>query len=339
MVKDLHFLRWAWHGFALSVALGVANASAQTWEFTTCGATGAQGPDQSACDTEYAGTALDGGVAVSGGIQSWTVPASGLYRVTAVGAQGTAAEASVVGGLGASLQAEFTLSAGAVLQLAVGQVGVEDGCNGGGGGGSFVVDASDEPLLVAGGGGGTRASVLQNGCDASLTTFAIGGSGSLETSACPVKGADEGLGGIVSSGSWGSAGAGFFGNGAVDGSGTAALSWANGALGGGSAGGSSGGFGGGGAGDGSCGGGGGGGYSGGDGGRVAGGGGSFAAPAAASLVASIAGSGDGSVIIEALDVQPPAAPVAVPALPAMAVVLLSALMLLAGIGRRRRLRV
>jgi hypothetical protein len=72
---------------------------------------------------------------------------------------------------------------------------------------------------------------------------------------------------------------------------------------------------------------------------VAGGGGSFAAPAAASLVASIAGSGDGSVIIEALDAQPAPPPVAVPALPGMAVVLLSALMLLAGIGRRRRLRV
>lgn len=244
----------------------------------------------------------------------------------------------MVGGLGASLQAEFTLSAGTVLQLAIGQVGLEDTCNGGGGGGSFVVDASDEPLLVAGGGGGTRTSVLQNGCDASLTTFGIGGSGSLETSACPVKVTDEGLGGVVSSGSWGSAGAGFFGNGAVDGSGTAALSWANGALGGGSADDSSGGFGGGGGGDGSCGGGGGGGYSGGDGGRVAGGGGSFAAPAAASLVASIAGSGDGSVIIEALDVQP-TAPVAVPALPALGVVLLSTLMLLAGIGRRRRMRV
>lgn len=338
MIKMWSYLRWVWHGFVLTAAFGVANASAQTWEFTTCGATGAQGPDQSACDTEYTGTALDGGVTVSGGIQIWTVPASGRYRVTAVGAQGTAAEASVVGGLGASLQAEFTLSAGTVLQLAIGQVGLEDTCNGGGGGGSFVVDASDEPLLVAGGGGGTRTSVLQNGCDASLTTFGIGGSGSLETSACAVKVTDEGLGGVVSSGSWGSAGAGFFGNGAVDGSGTAALSWANGALGGGSADDSSGGFGGGGGGDGSCGGGGGGGYSGGDGGRVAGGGGSFAAPAASSLVASIAGSGDGSVIIEALDVQP-TAPVAVPALPALGVVLLSTLMLLAGIGRRRRMRI
>lgn len=316
-------------------ALGVSSANAQSWEFTTCGATGAQGPDQAACDTAYTGTGLAGEVTVSGGIQSWTVPASGLYRVTAVGAQGTAAEPSVVGGLGASLQAEFTLNAGTVLQVAVGQVGLEVSCNGGGGGGSFVVDPADEPLLVAGGGGGTREDVLQNGCDASLTTFGVIGSGSDETSACTVKAVDEGLGGIVSSSSWGSGGAGFFGDGAVDGSGgtTAALSWANGIVGGG-IGNAEGGFGGGGGGNGSCGGGGGGGYSGGDGGRVAGGGGSFAAAAAANLVASIAGSGDGGVIIEALDAEPQV-PVPVPALPALGVALLAALMFLVAIGRRR----
>ncbi|QIB64948.1 hypothetical protein [Kineobactrum salinum] len=325
----------------LAASLAAGNAGAQTWEFTSCSATGAEGPLQTECDTAYAGTLLEGEVSVSGGIQSWTVPANGTYRITAVGAQGTSGDAGFVGGSGASLQADFSLDTGTVLQVAVGQVGLENGCNGGGGGGSFVVGPTEEPLLVAGGGGGTRAVVGQNGCDASLTTFGIIGSGGDTTSACTVKNVDEGLGGTVSASSWGSAGAGFFGNGAVDGFATAALSWANGVLGGGVGGSAEGGFGGGGSGTGSCGGGGGGGYSGGDGGRVAGGGGSFAAASAENLLTALAGSGVGSVTIEALEIIPPEpepSPLPVPAVPLFGIALLAALILLVGLMRRRRLQ-
>ncbi|HET7262272.1 MAG TPA: hypothetical protein VFK60_10700, partial [Casimicrobiaceae bacterium] len=58
---------------------------AATYTFTTCGATGATGPTQAACDTAYGGAIT---VTVSGGIQSWTVPATGTYHVVATGAQG-----------------------------------------------------------------------------------------------------------------------------------------------------------------------------------------------------------------------------------------------------------
>ncbi|HET7262930.1 MAG TPA: IPTL-CTERM sorting domain-containing protein, partial [Casimicrobiaceae bacterium] len=261
------------------------------------------GPTQAACDTAYGGAIT---VTVSGGIQSWTVPATGTYHVVATGAQGASgSEPSFVGGRGAQVSGDFALTAGQVLKLVVGQVGTNGGNqNGGGGGGSFVVNSSNAPMLVAGGGGGTRAEASQNGCDASVTQFAVTGSGGSPTSTCALETSDLGLGGIVSSNSWGSAGAGFNGDGATDpnGGGThsGGYSWANGMLGGTTdtpcSTSAPGGFGGGGAGNGCWGGGGGGGYSGGDGGWIAGGGGSFnsgTAPAAAVAATT----GDGQIVI------------------------------------------
>ncbi|MFD2377085.1 hypothetical protein ACFSTJ_06020 [Ottowia pentelensis] len=62
-------------------------ASFAQWNFSACAATGATGPTQAACDTAYGATNLAGAVTVAGGIQSWTVPTSGVYRITAVGGQ------------------------------------------------------------------------------------------------------------------------------------------------------------------------------------------------------------------------------------------------------------
>ena len=267
-------------GVALFVSAFAAQAA--TYAFTTCGATGAAGPTQAQCDTAYGGSVT---VTVSGGIQSWTVPATGTYHLVATGAQGASGDSGFVGGHGAQVAGDFALTAGQVLKIVIGQAGSgqSSGSNGGGGGGSFIVTSSNVPLLIAGGGGGTRVGASQNGCDASVTQFAVTGSGGSSTSTCALENANLGLGGIVSSGSWGSAGAGFNGDGATDplGGGThgGGYSWANGMLGGTSdsinGANAPGGFGGGGAGNGSWGGGGGGGYSGGDGGLIAGGGGSF----------------------------------------------------------------
>jgi hypothetical protein len=271
------------HGF--SAYSGGTIAFNVQYEFNTCSNAGAFGPSQVQCNAAYANSTLDGDVSVTGGVQSFTVPFAGTYEVVAVGAQGAAADPLYLGGRGAQITGRFALTAGQTIKLAVGQMGSGQGSNfsGGGGGGSFVVDNADNPLLVAGGGGGTRASVSQSGCNASITQFGTIASGSGLTTPCSVKVDALGAGGIVSSGSWGSAGAGFFGNGGHDvGWGFGGLSWGNGLTGGtlqvssfcaveyGA-----GGFGGGGSGHGCHGGGGGGGYSGGDGGRVAGGGGSY----------------------------------------------------------------
>ena len=91
------------------------------------------------------------------GVQQWVVPYSGVYIIEAMGAQG-GAKNSTIGGSGAYVSGEFTLTAGDVLDIVVGQRGTDvtgSVHGGGGGGGSFVLDASKNPLIIAGGGGGT----------------------------------------------------------------------------------------------------------------------------------------------------------------------------------------
>ena len=124
--------------------------------FTTCGATGPSGPSQGDCNTAYGGTTLDGDVSVGGGIQRWTVVTTGNYIITAVGAEGgTNTDHGYIGGYGASMEGTFSLTAGQVLEIVVGQSGIDGGNDAGGGGGSFVVvQGAGSPLLAAGGGGG-----------------------------------------------------------------------------------------------------------------------------------------------------------------------------------------
>ena len=87
----------------------------------------------------------------TGGFQTWTVPATGVYRITAFGAQGGRSGGYLHGGFGAQIAGDFTLTSGQVLSIAVGGVG---GSQGGGGGGSFVT-LSGNALVIAGGGGGS----------------------------------------------------------------------------------------------------------------------------------------------------------------------------------------
>ena len=340
MTTRIPFLsRCARLGLAGLLAL-CGTASFAQWNFSACAATGATGPTQAACDTAYGATNLAGAVTVAGGIQSWTVPTSGVYRITAVGGQGAAGAPAHAGGRGAELSGDFTLSAGTTLRIAVGQQGLGQGSNsnGGGGGGSFVVSSADSPMLVAGGGGGTRTGATRDGCDASLTEYGIVGSGDQSTSTCTPHTTGLRQGGVItSSDDYGSAGAGFDTNGQNDGSvGTGGKSWLNGLGGGakvGSCGGvnAQGGFGGGGAGTGCWGGGGGGGYSGGDGGWIAGGGGSYNVGAKAAAAVSTA-SGDGRVVIALVSAA------AVAPVPTASSVGLIALALLLGVAGMRRVR-
>lgn len=270
-------MRFAIAALMLAVTAGQAQA-AFVYNFTNAGATGANGPTQAAINSAYSATSLNGTVTSVGGIQEWMVQYTGVYLITAAGAQGASGDTRYVGGKGALISGEFFLTAGQILQIAVGQMGLgqSSGSNGGGGGGSFVVDALDNPLLVAGGGGGTRTEVSQNGVGGQTSQYATIGSGSSTTNPGTLKVVGLGLGGTISATSWGSAGAGFNSNGAGEYSITAGgRSWFNGLTGGIGISPQHGGFGGGGSGAGGWGGGGGGGYSGGDGGRVAGGGGSF----------------------------------------------------------------
>jgi hypothetical protein len=149
------------------ICVGLADdASAQMWTFTTCGQGGRTGPSQGQCDTAYTGTTLESAVTVAGGIQSWTVPATGLYQIEGWGAAGGTQTYDVgyPGGAGAYISGVFNLTAGQTLYVLVGQMGEDtrqqvDNAAPGGGGGTYVYfDANDAyPLIAAGGGGsGTR---------------------------------------------------------------------------------------------------------------------------------------------------------------------------------------
>jgi hypothetical protein len=189
------------------------------------------------------------------GIQEWTVPSTGNYTIDARGAKGGG---DGVPGNGAKMVGTFSLTAGQVLKIVVGQQGIKENDYivtyhaGGGGGGSFVYNNTSTTLLIAaGGGGGNGASYVGYG---GITSTTDGNTGS------------AGNGGATAP--EGNSGAGYSGNGILGGHNqtTIAYSFLNGSVGGvGASGGGTGygGFGGGG-GEGYADGGGGGGYSGGN---------------------------------------------------------------------------
>jgi len=226
------------------------------WTFTNAGATGNTGPTQTQVNSAYTGSTLQGLVTINTqGIQEWTVPVTGNYTIDTRGAKGGG---DGVPGNGAKMVGTFSLTAGQILKIVVGQQGIQENDYivtyhaGGGGGGSFVYNNTSGTLLIAAGGGGGNG-VSYPGYGAIITTT-------------DVNTGSAGNGGSIAQA--GNSGAGFSGNGIVGGhGGTIAYSFSNAAIGGiGSSGGGTGygGFGGGG-GEGYADGGGGGGYSGGNG--------------------------------------------------------------------------
>jgi hypothetical protein len=97
----------------------------------------------------------------TGGIQIWTVPRTGTYRIVAAGAKG--GDGGAAGGLGAIMQGDFNLTLNQKIKILVGQRGNTDFSyfyGGSGGGGTFVVNntvgiaSTSDILVIAGGGGG-----------------------------------------------------------------------------------------------------------------------------------------------------------------------------------------
>ena len=142
--------------------------------FTNLGANGRIGP--TTLGSNYTSQDHDGQVTLSSGIQQWTVPHTGDYRIEAVGAAGgydTGNHSAQFRGRGVRMMGTFSLCKGEIIQILVGQEGgINNGRYGsGGGGGTFVVRGSITPLIIAGGGGGVdRVSSRHEGCDASTST-------------------------------------------------------------------------------------------------------------------------------------------------------------------------
>lgn len=154
---------------------GSALFAQTTYTFTSAGATGSVGPTQGQVNTAYASTNLNGSVVVNPqGIQNFTVPNTGIYKIEGRGAQG-----GNVGGLGATMIGNFTLTGGSVLNIIVGQVGTgTTSYQGAGGGGSFVwLNGPNTLYLAAAGGGGYSANGGGFGGAGSSTTLTTNGGG------------------------------------------------------------------------------------------------------------------------------------------------------------------
>jgi hypothetical protein len=256
----------------------------------------------------------------SGTIQTWTVPVSGIYDITAYGAEGGQTYAIfpggsiyIPGGLGTEIGGDVSLVAGQTLNIVVGGEGqgAAQVPPSGGGGGSFVyVPGASQPLVVAGGGGGGAG--LGAPVPPTPPGTAYGQTGT--SGADGVYGAAGGTGGNGGGGSatgggggggWSSNG-GLGDNGSGGGSGPTSFAGGIGAL---NATGypGNGGFGGGGAG-GYFGGGGGGGYSGGGGGGDGdgGAGGSYLDPSATELIDTVEPfiGGNGEVTVDLVSSLP-----------------------------------
>jgi hypothetical protein len=218
--------------------------SGQTsYTFTPAGATGSAGPSSTQINFAYSGTGLSV-TTVSAGVQSFTIPLSGVYHIDATGASGGNSYTvsgtppttySAGAGLGARVQGEFSLTAGGVLEILVGQQGDQGPGSGGGGGGTFVL-YNGNLLIAAGGGGG--ASHNMNGVHGSTT------SAGTMCSLNAVSGGVNGGGGqaCIGMGGNGGGGGGFVGDGFpglpnnFPGAHSGGLSYGNGGTGGGGAG-------------------------------------------------------------------------------------------------------
>ncbi|XP_041070363.1 leukocyte tyrosine kinase receptor isoform X3 [Carcharodon carcharias] len=164
------------------------------WWFTSCGASGPNGPTQAQCDNAYRHTNVSVSLQSEGplkGIQTWQIPATSKYVVSAYGAAGgKGARNSNKRSHGIFISAIFHLEKDDLIYILVGQQG-EDACpgkdvmtqkiclgessiiedeynannalsewagGGGGGGGATYIFKMENgvsvPLLIAAGGGG-----------------------------------------------------------------------------------------------------------------------------------------------------------------------------------------
>jgi hypothetical protein len=154
--------------------------------FTTAGATGRLGPSLAQLQSSYSSTIWASNTSYlnsNNGTQIWTVPKTGNYQITVAGARGGYAsngqgDNAQTPGNGVIKRATFSLNAGDILYILVGQKGLDSPTVGptgdsgfnsdtdaGGGGGSFVAKQGGStyyhtniaqyciPLIVAGGGG------------------------------------------------------------------------------------------------------------------------------------------------------------------------------------------
>ena len=124
---------------------------------------------------------------VSDGIQYFTIPRTANYAITAKGAAGKNVNGVTYEGSGGIIRASFSLVAGTILGILVGQRPPTSVTRlwQGGGGGTFVTTVSSAgsnetatPLIVAGGGAGARYSSPSSNVNANMSPNGQNGNGS-----------------------------------------------------------------------------------------------------------------------------------------------------------------
>jgi 6-phosphogluconolactonase (cycloisomerase 2 family) len=148
--------------------------------FSPGGQTGRTGPSLVQARTGLTGTGVDAWKTdtsffnTSLGIQLWTVPQTGVYRIEAWGAEGGIhGSYGDPAGRGARMRGDFALTSGEIIRILVGQpgLGLSNTCAAAsGGGGTFVVrtpyNTNGSILVIAGGGGGEGTTAgLRAGID------------------------------------------------------------------------------------------------------------------------------------------------------------------------------
>ena len=148
-----------------------------SFTFTSAGVNGYQGPTLAQCQSAYSGAVfLSSNFSVSGGIQQWTAPSTGIYEIELRGASGggntTGTYYPADPGQGALIITRVTLTKGTVYNIVVGQTptGTVSKNGSAGGGGTWIYTGSiggSGLVAVAGGGGGwghgTSSSTGGNG--------------------------------------------------------------------------------------------------------------------------------------------------------------------------------
>jgi len=184
----------------------LASVSLALYEFTTAtftngGQEGREGPSLTQARNGLSVTGNDSWknntafFNIDNGIQLWTVPQDGTYRIEAFGAGGGGNQTDN-GGSGARMRGDFSLTEGEVIRILVGQQGGVQAVSGwtsagpnssGGNGGTFVVrspyNTNASIAVIAGGGTGNGAYLTNpgltgtSGGENGSGAFASGGNG------------------------------------------------------------------------------------------------------------------------------------------------------------------
>jgi len=196
-----------------------------TFTFTPIGATGANGPTSlSGYGGNYPGVGTSYALALSAGVQYWTVPITGTYNFTLAGAGSfhSGGLNSVKTGYGIVMTtSSYSLTVGQLIAILVGQISTGST---GGGGGTFIASVPNvgnlqaaTAIFIAGGAGGPGGQSQTYSNDNINATLATTGRDGV-----PGAPGASGAGGVGPAGalrptnlgySWGDQGAGFTGNG------------------------------------------------------------------------------------------------------------------------------